>query len=150
MISVMDDEIGRVIAALEAAGLRDNTLVVFHSDNGGVRNKLFSGEAAVGGDLPPDNSPLREGKGTLYEGGTRVVSLVNWPGTVPAGEVRGMVHVVDMLPTLAAVAGADTGKTKPLDGMDVWAAITAARALAPHRDGLQRRSHRRRLSSRAT
>lgn len=123
MISSMDDEVGRVVAALEAAGMRENTLIVFQSDNGGVRNKMFSGEAAVAGDLPADNSPYREGKGTLYEGGTRVCGFVNWPGQVQPGDVNGMMHVVDMYPTLAGVAGAELGKNKPLDGMDVWGAI---------------------------
>ena len=128
MVSVMDDEIGRVLDALEKAGMRENTLIIFQSDNGGVRDKMFSGEAAVGGELPADNGPYRQGKGTLYEGGTRVVGLVNWPGQVQAGEVKGMVHVVDMYPTLAGVAGATLGKNKPLDGMDVWPAIAKGEA----------------------
>lgn len=124
MISVMDDEIGRVIAALDKAGLRDNTLVVFHSDNGGVTSKLFSGEAKVAGKLPPDNTPLRDGKGTLYEGGTRVVSLMNWPGRLEVRDVDGLILVTDIYPTPARLAGAQLGKSKPLDGMDVWGAVS--------------------------
>jgi len=123
MVSVMDDEIGRVVAALEAKGMRENTLIVFHSDNGGVRDSMFAGESKVGDNLPASNGPFRAGKGTTYEGGTRVCACVNWPGRVRPGEVTGMLHVVDMLPTLAALAGADLGASKPLDGMDVWAAI---------------------------
>ena len=73
----------------------------------------------------PRNDPLREGKGSLYEGGTRVVALANWPGHVPAGEATGVMHVVDMLPTLAGLTGADTAKVKTLDGMDVWQVIEA-------------------------
>jgi arylsulfatase A-like enzyme len=53
MISAMDDQIGRVVAALDATGLRENTLIVFHSDNGGTRNRMFAGESAVEGHLPP-------------------------------------------------------------------------------------------------
>lgn len=124
MITAMDDEIGRVVAALEAKGLRENTLIVFQSDNGGVRSAMFAGESKVGNSLPADNSPYRDGKGTTYEGGTRVCALMNWPGKVKAGEVTGMMHVVDMLPTLANLAGASLEKSKPLDGMDVWATVS--------------------------
>jgi arylsulfatase A-like enzyme len=124
MVSVMDDEIGRVVAALDAAGMRGNTLIVFHSDNGGVRSAMFAGDTPVTGELPADNGPFREGKGTLYEGGTRVVAIANWPGQVEPGEVSGMMHVVDMLPTIAAVTGASLAKSKPLDGMNVWETVS--------------------------
>lgn len=124
MVSVMDDEIGRVVAALEKNGMRDNTIIVFQSDNGGVRSAMFAGESKVGNNLPADNGPYRDGKGTLYEGGTRVCGLVNWPGKVKPGDVAGMVHVVDMYPTLAALAGAKLDKAKPQDGMDVWSTIS--------------------------
>jgi arylsulfatase A-like enzyme len=103
----MDEQIARVIAALENEGLRGNTRVVFQSDNGAVR----------------------DGKGSLYEGGTRVVALANWSGRIPAAStVPGMMHVVDMDPTLAALARAPLGKGKPLDGMDMWPAISAGKA----------------------
>lgn len=127
MISAMDDQIGNVVAALEAKGIREDTLIVFHSDNGGTRSKMFVGEGAVGGELPPRNDPLRDGKGSVYEGGTRVVALVNWPGQIPAGETAGVMHVVDMLPTLAGIGGADIAKSKALDGMDVWQVIEAGK-----------------------
>lgn len=126
MIAAMDDQIGRVVAALERAGMRDDTLIVFHSDNGGTRSKMFIGEGALEGDLPASNAPFREGKGTLYEGGTRVVALANWPGRIKPGTADGVMHVVDMLPTIAALAGADLGRSKPLDGMDVWPALAGA------------------------
>ena len=76
--------------------------------------------AKVDGELPADNGPYRDGKGTLYEGGTRVVALANWPGKIKPGVVDGMIHVVDMYPTLAGLAGAKLGKNKPLDGLNVW------------------------------
>ena len=125
-ITVMDDQIGRVLQALEKRGMRDNTVIFFHSDNGGTRNKMFAGE----GDLskiviPCDNGPYREGKGSLYEGGTRVVALVNWPGHVRSGAtVDGMIHVVDMYPTLAALGGASTARARPLDGLNVWSTLS--------------------------
>lgn len=121
-ISCMDDEIGKVIEALEQKGMRDNTLVVFHSDNGGTRDTRLTGEGAVK-SVPCDNGPLRGGKGQLYEGGTLVPAFFNWPGKIPAGDVNAVLHVSDMLPTLAALAGASTAKCKPLDGMDAWPSI---------------------------
>jgi arylsulfatase A-like enzyme len=124
MISVMDDSMGRVVAALEAAGMRDDTLIVFHSDNGGTRSTMFAGDTKVAGGLPASNSPFRDGKGTLYEGGTRVVALANWPGVIKPGKVEGLVHVVDMYPTIATLIGAALERNKPLDGMDVWSAIS--------------------------
>ena len=77
--------------------------------------------------IPCDNGPYRDGKGSLYEGGTRVPAFVNWPGHVKAGTiVDGMIHVVDMYPTLIALAGGSTAKSKkPLDGMNVWPTISA-------------------------
>ena len=123
-ITCMDDEIGKVVAALEKRGMRDNTLIVFASDNGGTRSNLFVGEAEVKGELPPNNGPYRDGKGSVYEGGTRVVALANWPGHIKPGVVDGMMHIVDMYPTFAGLAGADLGKTKPLDGMDVWSTVS--------------------------
>lgn len=133
MITAMDDQIGAVLAALERSGAREDTLVVFHSDNGGVRNATFAGEIETAGDLPASNAPLRDGKGSLYEGGTRAAAVINWPGHVAAGEVKGLVHVVDMLPTLAGLAGASTAETKPLDGMDVWPTLSAG-APSPRRE----------------
>jgi arylsulfatase A-like enzyme len=119
-ITAMDDQIGRVIDALEKKKMRDNTLIFFVSDNGGTRSNLFVGEAEVKGDLPPSNGDYRDGKGSVYEGGMRVVALANWPGHIKPGVVNDMMHIVDVYPTVAGLAGADLGKTKPLDGVDVW------------------------------
>ncbi|MEC9372242.1 MAG: arylsulfatase [Planctomycetota bacterium] len=125
MIECLDDEIGRVVAALDRAKMRENTLIVFHSDNGGTRNALFAGVMADMSEIriPCDNGPYREGKGTLYEGGTRVCALANWPGVIRPGAVDGLIHAVDLYPTFAGLAGASTAKAKPLDGLDVWSTI---------------------------
>jgi arylsulfatase A-like enzyme len=73
-ITAMDDEIGRVVNALDKKGMRDNTLVVFQSDNGGTSNPMFSGELDMSKiKIPNDNGPFRDGKGSVYEGGTRIV-----------------------------------------------------------------------------
>jgi arylsulfatase A-like enzyme len=125
MITAMDDEIGRVLAALERRKMRQNTLIVFQSDNGGPRSAKFTGEVDTSkGTIPADNGPYRDGKGMLYEGGTRVVALANWPDHIAPGSVVDQpIHVVDMYPTLAGLAGAPLGKNKPLDGMDVWSTL---------------------------
>lgn len=125
MVTCMDDEIGKVLAALERKNMRQNTLVVFMSDNGGNRTAMFSGDVDVSKlKLPADNGPYRGGKGMLYEGGTRVAALANWPGRIKPGEVKEMMHIVDMFPTLAGLAGASLDKGKPLDGVNVWPTIS--------------------------
>src|SRR5690606_30990742 len=81
MVACLDDEIGKVVAALEKKGLRNNTLILLHSDNGGTKNAMFAGQMT---DLsktaiPCDNGPFRDGKGSLFEGGNRVAACANWP-----------------------------------------------------------------------
>ena len=125
MITAMDDQIGRVVDALQKRGMRENTLIVFQSDNGGPRSSKFTGEVDTSkGSIPADNGPWRDGKGMLYEGGTRVVAIANWPGHIKPGTVvLEPIHVVDIYPTLTRLAGAPSGKGKPLDGMNVWTTI---------------------------
>ena len=125
MVACLDDEIGKVVAALDNKGLRGNTLIFFQSDNGGTRNAMFAGQMADVSKikLPCDNGPYRDGKGTLFEGGSRVCACANWPGHIKPGVVDGMMHNVDLLPTFAALAGGTTAKCKPLDGMNVWDTI---------------------------
>jgi arylsulfatase B len=91
-----------------------------------TRRALLAGDTDVSKlKLPADNGPYRGGKGTLYEGGTRVVALANWPGRIKPAEVTAMMHVVDMFPTLAGLAGAKGKKEKPLDGLDMWPTLSA-------------------------
>jgi arylsulfatase A-like enzyme len=125
MVTALDDEIGRVVAALDRKGLRENTLILFHSDNGGTKNAMFTGVMADVSKIkiPCDNGPYHEGKGTLFEGGCRVCACANWPGRIKAQAVDGLVHAVDLYPTLAALAGATTARCKPLDGLNVWDVI---------------------------
>ncbi|MGC4017697.1 MAG: arylsulfatase [Luteolibacter sp.] len=127
MISCLDDEIGKVVAALEKKGLRGNTLILFHSDNGGTKSAMFAGVMADMSKvkIPCDNGPYRDGKGTLFEGGNRVCAFANWPGKIKPQAVDGMIHAVDLYPTLATLAGASTAKCKPLDGVDVWSTIAS-------------------------
>ena len=130
MVTCLDDEIGHVVAALDKKGLRDHTLILFHSDNGGTKNAMFAGVMADMSKvkIPCDNGPYRDGKGSLFEGATRVCALVNWPGHIKAQTVDGVVHAVDVYPTLAALAGASTAKCKPLDGLNVWDTIASGKS----------------------
>lgn len=129
MVACLDDEIGRVVAALDQKGLRTNTLILFHSDNGGTRNAMFAGQMAdlSKTKIPCDNGDFRDGKGSLFEGGCRVAALANWPGKIRPQHVDGIIHAVDIYPTLAALAGASTAKCKPLDGVNVWDTIAAGK-----------------------
>ena len=106
MIASVDESVGRVMRALQDHQLADNTVLVFASDNGGVGGYVREGIKADGKDIT-DNAPLRSGKGSLYEGGTRVPLIVRWPGVVKAG---GSVSVptihVDVYPTLLEIAKA--------------------------------------------
>ncbi|HSO22507.1 MAG TPA: sulfatase-like hydrolase/transferase, partial [Chondromyces sp.] len=126
MITAMDDQIGRVVEALERRGMREDTLIVFQSDNGGPRDARFTGEVDMSKSvIPADNGPYRDGKASLYEGGTRVAALANLPGRIPPGSVVDQpLHIVDMYPTLVNLAGGSLEKGKPLDGFDVWATLS--------------------------
>jgi arylsulfatase A-like enzyme len=129
MISAMDEQIGQVVKAIDQKGIRQQTLILFHSDNGGVKNKMFAGEGDMSNiTIPCDNGPYRDGKGSLYEGGTRVCAIANWPGKIQPGKVDELIHVVDLFPTIAKLGGASTNKGKPLDGLDVWTTISEGRA----------------------
>ena len=143
MITAMDTEIGRVIAALDASGsCAENTIVVFQSDNGGPHSAKFTGEVDMSkSTIPPDNGPFREGKGTLYEGGTRVVAVVNWPGRIAAGLVVDQpIHIVDMFPTLAGLAGAPSRQAEAARRHGRLADDQPGQAVAAHRGGLQHRA----------
>jgi arylsulfatase A-like enzyme len=135
MVSALDDAIGMVMTALERKGIAADTLIVFHSDNGGaLPNKYPTGDGDVQKEFS-DNGPYRDGKGSLYEGSLRVVALASWPGKIPAGVVSERIHVTDMYPTLLGIAGIRPEQTKPLDGVDQWDTITGAR-LSPRKEVL--------------
>lgn len=115
MIASVDESVGRIMAELEKQGLAENTVLVFTSDNGGVGGYTREG-IKKGGDVT-DNSPLRSGKGSLYEGGTRVPFIVRWPGVVKPGTQVDVPSVhVDIYPTLVEIAGAKAPENQPLDG----------------------------------
>jgi arylsulfatase len=120
----IDWSVGQVLAALKQHRIDDQTLVIFTSDNGPW---LSYGNHAGRAD------PLREGKGTCWEGGVRVPCIMRWPGKIPAGTTSGdMLMTIDLLPTLANLVGADLPK-HPIDGLNVWPLLTGERgAKNPH------------------
>ena len=112
----LDAALGRVLATLDAEGLRNDTLVFFCGDNGGQLNQGAS------------NGTLRGEKGGTFEGGIRVPAAIRWPGQIKAGQVsRQLMAAMDLLPTLCAAAGVATGIGEPLDGVNLWPALTTGR-----------------------
>ena len=120
MMESLDEAVGRVVASLEAAGLSEETILVFSSDNGGVASaprvlfypKEFESLAIT------SNAPLRAGKASLYEGGTRVPLIFVWPGKLAKGGVaQALVSSTDLHPTLLDMAGIPVPKRSALDGV---------------------------------
>ena len=123
-VSALDAAVGSIVAALDKRGMLDNTLLVVQSDNGGaVPTRFATGDRDV--ERPAaDNGIFREGKGSLYEGGVRVVALASWPGRIkPKTTVTEPLHVTDLYATLLGLAGASLEQPKKVDGVDVWAVI---------------------------
>ena len=114
VVDAMDQAIGQVLAALDATGQADNTIVWFLSDNGGATY-------ASGGAY---NYPLRGGKGETFEGGIRVPAVVRWPDRLAAAQrVDSIITAMDLYPTLAAFAGVSTTGGFQLDGRDLSKAV---------------------------
>jgi arylsulfatase A-like enzyme len=118
MIEAMDHQIGRVLGALRAGGLSDNTIVIFTSDNGGER---FA-----------DTWPFTGRKTELLEGGLRIPSIISWPGRIPRGRTSDQVSIsMDWLPTLQAAAGAEPDPAYPSDGMSLLPHLTQGAGPVP-------------------
>ena len=144
MVEEFDTAIGQVIRALEEEGIRDNTLIWFSSDNGGLNIDAHpeplrkTGELlhrTFGENIPIQliefirsnvmdamavNAPYRRGKGSTYEGGTLVPAIVHWPGKLSPRQIDARLTVQDVLPTLAAVAGLEIEQDRELDGANQW------------------------------
>lgn len=110
----LDDAIGNVVATLKQEGVWENTLLFFFSDNGGPLAQSA------------DNTPLRGGKHSDYEGGIRVPFLVCWPAKLKAGESQAVVSSLDILPTALAAAGVTAPPDKPLDGINLIPILSGA------------------------
>lgn len=145
MITNLDRQVGRVVSALEESGMRDNTIIIFTSDNGGATSALFatgarspedrekSGGLALGTKPPATNKPFSGGKGSLKEGGVRLPAIVNWPGKIKASVINEPLHHVDLMPTLLSVAGGHGDTSKPFDGKDAWSTIAQGKP-SPHEE----------------
>ena len=148
MITALDDQIGRVVAELDKKGLRNNTVILLASDNGGATSGLFAqgakskeerehevGGIEQGAKAPASNAPFRGGKGSLYEGAVRVPAFVNWPGRLKPRVVNAPLHMVDVMPTLLALAGGKGSHDHPFDGKDIWKTLAEGQS-SPHEDVL--------------
>lgn len=120
-VSALDGAVGEILAALERRKMLDDTLIVFHGDNGGGVPTRFPTADGEGQSSAADNGPWREGRGSLYEGGVRVAALAHWRGRIKAGTVIGdPVHVTDVYATAVKLAGGSLEQPKPIDGLDLW------------------------------
>ncbi|WP_017446738.1 sulfatase [Gayadomonas joobiniege] len=113
MLDALDHSVGYLLNYLQASEQLTNTVIIFTSDNGGL-DKNDSGQ-------PTDNAPLKNGKATLFEGGIRVPFIVSWPNVVsPGTESEALVSSIDILPTVAAIAGNTQPQTSQiLDGINL-------------------------------
>jgi len=115
MIASVDESVGRIMALLDELGIADRTVLIFSSDNGGVGGYAREGIRKAG--EVTDNAPLRSGKGSLYEGGTRDPFIVRWPGVTKPGSVCDVPAIhVDVFPTFLEIAGAPKPENQILDG----------------------------------
>jgi arylsulfatase A-like enzyme len=119
-MTAVDEGCGRIFAALDETGRRENTLIVFCSDNGGMP--------------PGHNLPYRAFKSSLYEGGIRSPGLAAWPGHIKPGTViTEPLHIVDLFPTFVKLAGGSPEQKLPLDGRDITPVLTEGKP-SPHDD----------------
>lgn len=137
MIQSLDSTVGQIDSAVTDAGIREDTLILFTSDNGGI-------ETFAGGyhDIS-SNGGLRGQKGSLYEGGHRVPAIVHWPGRVREGAIdQQPMTTMDLMPTMAGLAGIELDDRAAMDGADLAAAWLEGSELAPRdlfwRSGEQR------------
>lgn len=122
MVSALDDGVGTVLKALRDSGLDNDTLVLFLSDNGGPPQANSS-----------SNLPLRNGKGSLYEGGIRTPMVARWTGRLKANSTfEAPVTSLDIAATTVALVGAREAEGKPLDGVDLLPFLTGAKTGTPH------------------
>jgi arylsulfatase A len=125
VIMEIDWSVGQILAALERNGIDENTLVLFTSDNGPWLSY---------GDHAGSALPLREGKGTTWDGGQREACIMRWPSKIPAGAVCDeLAATIDVLPTLAALSGAEVPSDRMIDGKDIWPLMSGQPgATSPH------------------
>ncbi|MBG90098.1 MAG: arylsulfatase [Verrucomicrobiales bacterium] len=128
VIEHIDAEVGRIMQTIRKLGLSKNTYVIYTTDNGPWLSFKHHGGSA---------GPLRDGKGTTFEGGQRVPCVMWGPGRIPAGtECSQLVGTIDMLPTIASLTGSKLPKGKKIDGMDASALLRDPKARTPRSEFL--------------
>jgi arylsulfatase A-like enzyme len=124
----LDDAVGRIVAALDNAGKRHSTLLIFTSDNGGSTaenaGQTYPADEYPRGKLPGNNAPWRGRKGDLYEGGIHVPAIASWPGTLQPGKCTAPLHITDWMPTFCALAEHVPQPQPRWDGANVWPVLT--------------------------
>ena len=122
VVEELDHETGRLLDKLDALGLRDNTLVIYTTDNGPwCQSKYYEDKKGhpEGSIFWGDSGPLRAGKGSAYEAGSRVPCIVRWPGKVPAGRTSDALWAtIDLMPTFTALSGTKPPTDRVIDGID--------------------------------
>ena len=132
----MDDSIGKFVAALERAGQRENTLILFFSDNGGhLRANPRSNypRTVEKARIVGLNTPLRGKKGQVYEGGIRTPAFIHWPAKLKPRKVTAPLHVIDWMPTLCKLTETNPGTGLKWDGIDIWPILTGTTQKIPPR-----------------
>ena len=122
MLAAQDEAVGRVLSAIREGGIDEETLIIYHSDNGGPTHETSS-----------SNSPLRGYKGQVLEGGIRVPFMMQWKGRLPEGKVYDLpVITLDIHPTAVAAAGGTIPRSERLDGVNLLPYLTGVNRGAPH------------------
>lgn len=130
----MDDAVGKIRAALDEKGFTENTLLVFTSDNGGStatnNTQPYPKDDSPSGKVPASNDPLRNQKGSVYEGGIRVPTLVSWPGEIEKGSVETPCFISDWMPTFCHLAGFGSEEDLKWDGMNLAPLLRSGESIA--------------------
>lgn len=142
MVFGLDDGVGHILDAVDGAGIRNNTLIFFLSDNGAA--------LARPNDLGGVNLPLRSGKGSIFDGGVKVVFGASWPGVLPQGvDYDGTLNAVDLFTTTVELSGAEIPHDRVIDGVNLLPYLTGKKTGNPHESLFFRRKDRGNFSYRS-
>ncbi|MBT4821768.1 MAG: sulfatase, partial [Lentisphaerae bacterium] len=115
MIHSLDDNVGKILDALDRLGIAQDTVVIFYSDNGGNMYNAVDGDRTA-----TSNAPLRGGKASMYEGGIRIPAIVSWPGVTKGGTTNeALIQSEDLYPTILEMAGLPTRPKQAKDGLSM-------------------------------
>lgn len=119
----MDDTVGRIMRLLEFTGLKENTIVIFSSDNGPILDDGYIDDAITKIGKHKPAGPYRSGKYSIFEGGTRVPFIVSWPSKITPGTSGALVNQVDFLNSFATYYGQGLNNDEAVDSYDIWEAL---------------------------